>query len=243
MLQLFCIPGIAERNHIRKGSDFLAEKYGTVPPKFTKAWWSYFWEYYKWHTIAIAFVILAIVVTAVQCATKEKYDLNITCGGKIYYDTETIDKFKERVSPLAADVDGNGESSVFFQVLTISGERGQEQYDYAMQMKLDLEAQNDCSFIYIFDKERLDRQLNLDYANEVYRPVSEWAPEKCGTDETVKGFDGVEYAVSLENSSLLKELGMNNKDTYAVIMLNNKEDEKNIKAYESSVNILKEIVK
>ena len=147
------------------------------------------------------------------------------------------------MSPLAADVDENGEHSIFFQVLTISGEKGQEQYDYAMTMKLDLEAQNDCSFIYIFDKEQLNKRINLDYVNEVYVPVSEWAPEKCGTDETVKGFDGVEYAVSLENSSLLKELGMNNKDTYAVIMLNNNEDEKNIKAYESSVNILKEIVK
>ena len=34
----------------------MAEKYGTVPKKFTSAWWEYFWDYYKWHTIATVFV-------------------------------------------------------------------------------------------------------------------------------------------------------------------------------------------
>ena len=44
----------------------MAEKYGVVPKRFTREWWDYFWMYYKWHTIAIAFVIIAVTVTIVQ---------------------------------------------------------------------------------------------------------------------------------------------------------------------------------
>ena len=49
----------------------MAEKYGEVPPKFTKKWWEYFWDYYKWHVIITVVAVLIASVTIVQCATSE----------------------------------------------------------------------------------------------------------------------------------------------------------------------------
>ena len=52
----------------------MAEKYGEVPPKFTKKWWEYFWDYYKWHVIITVVAVLIASVTIVQCATRPKYE-------------------------------------------------------------------------------------------------------------------------------------------------------------------------
>ena len=32
----------------------MAEKYGEIPPRFTRAWWNYFWYYYKWRVVITA---------------------------------------------------------------------------------------------------------------------------------------------------------------------------------------------
>ena len=63
----------------------MAEKYGTIPKRFTKAWWEYFWCYYKWHTIATAFVLFVIGSTIHSCVTAEKFDLNIVHMGNMSF--------------------------------------------------------------------------------------------------------------------------------------------------------------
>lgn len=224
-----------------KGMILLAEKYGVVPPKFTKAWWSYFWDYYKWYVIGGGFALLCVIITAVQCSTREKYDLTVTYAGQLVFDSETSAAFENAVSPFAADVDGNGEQSVFFQTLSISGAEGQEEFDYALQMKLDLELQNEHSFIFLFDKNQLDLMLARDYVDELYVPVSEWAPD--GDFPTVSAADGTAYAADVSGSAMLKELGIQCDGMYAVLRTNTWDDDLNRQAYESSVKILNEIVK
>ena len=54
------------------------EKYGTVPKRFTKAWWEYFWEYYKLHVIVSVVVISMIGISAHQLLTNPKYDVTVT---------------------------------------------------------------------------------------------------------------------------------------------------------------------
>ena len=63
----------------------MAEKYGEVPPKFTKKWWEYFWDYYKWHVIITVVAVLIASVTIVQCATRPKYDMNVVYAGHMNY--------------------------------------------------------------------------------------------------------------------------------------------------------------
>lgn len=230
-------------NQNRKEMICLAEKYGVIPPKFTKAWWGYFWDYYKWYVIGITFVILCIAITLVQCATRKQYDLTVTYAGKLVFDESSTLSVENAMSQFTEDIDGNGESAVFFQALTISGAPGQEQYDYVLQTKLDLELQNERSFIFLFDKDRLDNMLNRDYVADLYVPVSEWAPDLGSEFPTVEGVDGIVYGVDVSNSSFLKELGINCDDMYAVLRVNTWDDETNRAAYESSKAILKEIVK
>ena len=76
----------------------MAEKYGEVPPKFTKKWWEYFWDYYKWHVIITVVAVLIASVTIVQCATRPKYDMNVVYAGHMNYSEEEINKLKEIIS-------------------------------------------------------------------------------------------------------------------------------------------------
>ena len=66
----------------------MAEVYGVKPKKFTKEWWPYYWMYYKWHTIIIGFFSITTIISAVQCAMKEHYDLNVVYAGSGYYESE-----------------------------------------------------------------------------------------------------------------------------------------------------------
>ena len=58
------------------------EKYGTIPPKFTKEWWEYFWDYYKVHTICTVAAIVIIVSTIVQCANSPEYEVEFRLFGQ-----------------------------------------------------------------------------------------------------------------------------------------------------------------
>ena len=88
------------------------EKYGTVPKRFTKLWWEYFWDYYKWHTISVAFVSILILVTAVQCATQVKYDMTITVAGDKYLSEDIQSQLSGELGEVIEDCDENGERNV-----------------------------------------------------------------------------------------------------------------------------------
>ena len=98
----------------------MAEKYGEEPPKFTKKWWEYFWDYYKWHVIITVVAVLIASVTIVQCATRPKYDMNVVYAGHMNYSEEEINKLKEIISERISDIDGNGENSVLLSTLVFS---------------------------------------------------------------------------------------------------------------------------
>ena len=55
----------------------MAEKYGTIPEKFTKAWWAYYWEYYRWYVIVPLVIIIAIGATIYSKVTEEKFDTTL----------------------------------------------------------------------------------------------------------------------------------------------------------------------
>ena len=95
------------------------EKYGTIPPRFSRAWWSYFWEYYKWHTIISAAIILLVGVTVYQSVTSPKYDLTITNAGGVQLADDMSDRLCADLGGIIADSDANGETNVFLQQLAI----------------------------------------------------------------------------------------------------------------------------
>lgn len=220
----------------------MAEKYGTVPPRWTKEWWEYFWDYYKLHVILIAAAVILTAFTLGQCAMKPKYDMTITTTGHIIYTEEELEHMAEVYSSLAEDVDGNGKKSVFVQQINFMNKQGSEEYDLASQMKLDVEFLNDCSFLFLFDKEELENALNRESAQQLYMSVTEWADDVLSEDMLVSK-DGVPYAVKLDNSTFMAENNIYHEDMYLVVCENYKSDDKNKLAHESSVRIANTLIK
>lgn len=229
-----------ESSHI--GRDFyMAEKYGVVPKRFTKAWWSYFWMYYKVHTIAAAFAVICVAVTAYQCSTAPKYDLNVTFTGKNGYTEDMQNALNEVINQYTEDIDGNGEKSAFLQQLIISDKNEDAQYNYAMQTKLVLEFQNNCSFLFMMDSAMAEQLMNSESLDGAFIPVNEWADSEVD-DSLLYKVNDIPYAVNLKNSAALKNAGVDCEDIYIAICINNKDDEINVKAFENSKQIINALI-
>ena len=80
------------------------EKYGEIPKRFTKEWWSYFWDYYKWHVIGGAVVLAMIIITAVQLMSKVAYDEIVTYIGEASYSDSAVEDIAERMSELGLGI-------------------------------------------------------------------------------------------------------------------------------------------
>lgn len=194
------------------------EKYGTIPPRFTKEWWAYFWEYYKWHTIATAFVLLVVIVTLVQCATKTVYDMTITYAGNSALSDEITANISSDLAEVIKDSNGDGENNIFLQQLTFGMQNEDPQYEMAMQTKLMLEFSAGETFLFIFSKSQLDTYLNQENCEGLFLPVSEWVEdESCLENASLVMSGGIAYAVSLGESAYFKSLGLDMQDQYIVI--------------------------
>ncbi len=71
-----------------------------------------FWFHYKWHTIGIAFLVIAITVMMVQCISREKSDLQVvyfTYDVCLETQVEKVEKYLEKY---VTDIDGDGKVNV-----------------------------------------------------------------------------------------------------------------------------------
>ncbi|MBQ3537237.1 MAG: hypothetical protein IJA39_01540 [Clostridia bacterium] len=194
------------------------EKYGTVPKRFTKLWWEYFWDYYKWHTIATVFVAVLVLVTAVQCVTQTKYDMTITIAGDKYLSEEQKDGLSSALGDIIADCDANGEKNVFLQTLDMGAESANSdpQYQMAVSTKLMLEFTAGESFMFILSKDLMNQYLNSDGSESMFIPVSEWAKEEV-PDELCSKSGGVAYGVNLKESAYFASQNIDMTDMYLVV--------------------------
>ena len=215
----------AVRNKGKQRSKHKLEKYGTVPKRFTKAWWEYFWDYYKWHTLGTAFALVLIAITAVQCATRIDYDLTLTAAGNMVLSNEQSQLITDKLSEYISDADKNGENHVFLQQLTMSsGETVDPQYEMAMSTKLTLEVAAGEGYLFLFTKEQADNYLNSGECEGMFMQVSEWADE-MPADNLLSLSGGKPYAVKLSESKFLSDLGIDMSDCYLMMRLQ-RNDEK-----------------
>lgn len=219
----------------------MAEKYGTVPPKFTKKWWEYFWYYYKWHVIITAAAVLVAAVTIVQCASRPKYDMNIVYAGHMNYSETEIEKTQELLAEYITDIDGNGKKAIDFQQLMFSDGMGNEEYDYAMQTKLDLTFTDDGTFVYLMDEIEAKLYIQRESVGEAFENTDVYAEDTNA--EILRAEDGTGYAVNLKDSAFFKENEIYCDDLYLLVRKNNKNDEKNTQSYEDALRIAEELIK
>lgn len=222
----------------------MAEKYGTVPPKFTRAWWEYFWMYYKWHTIAAAFIILLIIITTYQNLTAPEYDLTVTYAGEVLFSEEMSQKIEEELSPLCKDVDENGENSVAFSPLHISLDATDAEYTMAMNTKLQLALAEDETYLFILDKENAMRYQGEDATDCVFAPLDNWLTAEVSKDSLFSAH-GKGYGVAVSECKVFSDLGIDLKDHYVFMRYYPRKDQikKQLAGYEAAVELANAILK
>lgn len=198
----------------------MAEKYGTIPKRFTADWFDYVWTYYKWHIMGPIFVIIFVLVTVYQCTHRTQYDLNIVYAGGMSFSDAQVEMIESEAASYADDVNGDGEVLVNFQQINFQNVAGSEEMDYNLQMKLDLQLQTKSTYLYIWDKDETDLMLARDEIDLVYVPVEDWA--ECDVSDRLYSVDGgTAYAVYIGENERVKSLGINTDDLYLIIAQNN----------------------
>lgn len=222
----------------------MAEKYGTVPPKFTKAWWEYFWMYYKWHTIITLFVIIAIGVTIYGKVTAEKFDLTLTYAGNLGYSAEGAEKIEKILSPLCEDIDENGERNLYFSQLNLGGANSDPEYMMAMNTKLQMAFAEDETYLFIVSKEIADAYAGESADECVFAPLESWLKEDI-PDDLIYSAHGKGYGINVSDLELFKNEGIEFQDHYLFIRYYPRKDQikRQLKGYEGAIKLANEILK
>ncbi len=189
------------------------EKYGTIPPKFTKEWWSYFWEYYKIHTISAIAALLLVGMTVYQCETQTKYDLSISYIGTTPISEESEEKLKEQIAPSIDEITGNKNIDIFLMTYGIdmgSTDNTSAEYAYALNVKFMAELQSGTTDIYIMSKSNAEK-------NSGYTDCFIDITTLSGSDDVVRDETGKAVAVSLKDSRILKNSGIDSSDMYLMV--------------------------
>lgn len=211
------------------------EKYGEIPKRFTKEWWSYFWEYYKWHVIITVFAIAMISITAVQLISKTDYDEIVTYIGKADYSDTSVDELSAELSGAIPDVNGNGSSDVLFQVIQSSeSASGAEnpQYVAAFETKKNVELQMGDGIVFLMDKTQADKLVEFEMES-IFIPVEEWY------SEYTQGCSYNEYFIKLESNVFFEKYGFETEDVYIGVraLRNDEKNESDKKRLDGGINI------
>ena len=218
------------------------EKYGEIPPRFTKAWWGYFWEYYKWYVLGTAFAVILIVMWAYQCAHRVDYDMTIVYAGHMTYTEEQQAVICEKAAEYVPDINGDGEVNIYFQPLVFSDKAGNEEYDYAVQTKLDMTFVDDYAYIYLMDEIETALYMQRDTITDIFEPVSVFAADTDAQTFTGEA-DGIPHAISLSASKMLKQNGIDSENLYLMVRENTSpDDEKNIKSHDGAIEFAKALM-
>ncbi len=220
------------------------EKYGETPKRFTKAWWSYFWYYYKWHTLGTLLVIFVVAVTCTECAMRPEYDVTVTYAGDMIFLDPTVDKLRAELSEHIDDVDGNGKVMADFQSFNIAKDGTNQagtEYNGAMLTKVALEFQTGDTYVFLFNRQELDRLLNRSSQEQIFVPLSEWAEGDMSSFKTAKQ-NGVDYAVNITDSKFFSQkLGLTMGDSLYIAVRRMRprdtDDERQKKMYEQSIKL------
>ena len=194
----------------------MAEKYGTVPKKFTAKWWEYFWMYYKRYIIILAIIVAITGITVFSKIMAPRYDLTLTYAGNNVYSMETVEKIERTLSPLCEDIDKNGKRSLFFSQLNFSQVVPDVQYMSSVFAKLNMAFAEDETYIFILDKDRASAFIGETPEDTGYAPLKDWLTADISNFGTLSAH-GMDYGVDISNCEIFKDLGMDVSDHYLFI--------------------------
>jgi len=219
----------------------MAEKF-EKPEKFTKAWWGYIRDYYKWPIIITLCVIIAIGYYVYEKSTEIDPDIKIAMAGNIVLDPVAEDEFQLALDNMVMDLNGDGETKVFRPMYYIYAGSTQTGADYqlAMSQKLSLELTTQETFLFVFDKELGTQYINL--PDSAFLKTEKWA-ENIPDELLLKDSYERSYGVSLKNSKVLKKCGIDGSNLYLTIRLCTKDGAEYDALYKESIRIAEELIK
>jgi hypothetical protein len=175
---------------------------------------------------------------------RPKYDVTVTYAGDMMFLDPTIEKLRTEMAEHIDDVDGNGKVLANFQALYIAKDGTQQsgtEYNSAMLTKVALEFQTGDSYIFLLNRQQLDRLLNRSSDERVFVPLSDWVSADISEMKTAKQ-SGVDYAVNItDNKFFAEKMGLTMGDSLYIavrpIRSRDAQDEKQQKMYEQSVRL------
>lgn len=219
----------------------MAEKYGTIPKRFTKKWWEYFWDYYKIHVIVVVCIILAVVITVKQIMDRPKYDFEITYSAENGLTDDIVENIKNAIKPMVDDYDDNGKVDIKIDQHLFDNNDSDGEMRAAKITKLQLEMVDCDSLIYIFDKGKAKYLIDFDAAEGAFSSVYDWV-EGDIDEEKVYKYYGRFYAMSLKDSKILKDAGVDCENLYISLLAPYNVD-KDSEKYIAAVKIINELIK
>ncbi len=216
------------------------EKYGTMPPRFSKDWWEHYWTYYKFHFLAIILIIFVIVELVHGCVTRVHYDIQIEYAAYSQMpQDESITKLNDFLTSSSSDVTGNGKVEAHIGCSIAADPKSSAaamQYENAVITKFMTQLQTSENQIYIVDKKFADKLIDF----ESLLPVSEWATD-IDDDAILEN-----SLISLSGNSTLSEMGFDTDYLYiGVLSLKDyeKNDEEAMSKFENAKHIANELIK
>ncbi len=213
-----------------------------LPERFTKEWFKYIFDYYRWHIIITVAVIVAVSLFVYGKITAVKPDINLAMAGNIVLQPENEDMFQLKLDKMVKDVNNDGKTKVFRPMYYIYDKSTQTGVDFesAMSQKLSIEFMSQRTYLFVLDKTMAERYSNL--PDTAFLKTEKWAGEHL-EEELFKDAYGRNYGVSLKDSKILKECGIDGSDMYLFIRILTDHNEENDKKYEESIRFAKELIK
>ena len=106
-------------------------------------WFENFWYHYKWHTIAIFFIIIVVTICTVQMCSKEEYDVHIIYAGSYDVrgqdsenDISAYETVQKSLNEAVRDFDENGKVTSSLEALyMLSSQERKEMEEELAEMK------------------------------------------------------------------------------------------------------------
>lgn len=184
------------------------------------------WFHDKWFIIGGLLMAIVISVLVAQCATREKYDLEVVVFSYSVVGDVNMQKMAEYFEQYCEDIDGNGEVNV--QVINCSYNKNSNDRQYQMTMSQKLTsiiAADANALLFVTDSESYDYLNNLSDENKFF-----------DSEPVVLGEKFYDYCLVEDAFSYMPEgLQISCRDIEGKTISN---DEEISKVYKQSQNIL-----
>ncbi len=194
------------------------------PKAFTKEWFLYVWDYYKWHILIGIAAVALLAMTVVHLCTDIRYDTNINFISSGVITQDEADKIVKLCAENSDDLNNNDRVDISFTQLNFTEEnkKNPQMYSALSEKRMALYASEE-ELLFIVDKKMLPEVAQSKYTQGMFYEADMWAKG----DFTKEGM----YAVSLKDSSAFKEVGVDSSEMYILVAKNRDDglqaDEKN----------------